>query len=462
MASPSGRQVDFWHGSKGHLLPRSTLEKLVKELPNVETIIPTIEHVVTLVREDSSGKKFEVESATLASTARSDPLLVFHGVPTLDKGERAVLLGQSLAKELDAHPGDKVMLSVHRRSGDGASLELTVKAIIALGGDVDQIGYLDSDIQESIELFLRGYQVRELNWPAAGNPAPDKYAGYLVFFRPGKNLTEADREALDRAGIIADKPTLETLSDIQTLFRIKNLQIYFLHTVDSLTNPNERMDKSPPDIIKYIEADVVALPWNAPREYRIAGRTFHLIGCGLPTRTWLRSYLIDPLEAFDLGDEEMMIKVGERIDHPVGKGLVHLDMEVSGVGNSVPLQVIPVGAWMRAEAGRAIAFLLSPTSPGPIATAACFAPLPPSVSSRMPAGDESIPRAVAPVQLLAHLDALQHGTAQFDAVRRMFVPVPREVSYPSAPCTLRISTPSPKLTSSCGTGTTSLIQRSGK
>lgn len=128
----------------------------------------------------------------------------------------------------------------------------------------------------------------------------------------------------------------------------------------------------------------MVIAWNPPQHRRVNKQKRRLIGFSLPRRTWLRDYLIAPGLAFDYAAESLTVRA--------------IDPAAFEKAKDVSLHI---------DAQRRITIQSSPLHGGVQAT---------SVSSAEVA-------LIVPATLLAYLDALDTGRAQWDPQLRMFVPV---------------------------------------
>lgn len=62
------------------------------------------------------------------------------------------------------------------------------------------IAYVDLDLLDQFDAYVRGFRVPEFGWASAKSPAPDAYSSYLIFCEPGNDLTEGDHRFLADRG----------------------------------------------------------------------------------------------------------------------------------------------------------------------------------------------------------------------------------------------------------------------
>ena len=389
LTSPTGRQVVFWSAQQGELMDSSAVARLEHDLPRVDLIIPELQRVVNLSAEPGRGEKKFAENVTLYATRPGDPVLARAGGDVLLPGEPALVLVDSVARALEVRAGDSITLTVLRQRADGskepASTPMRVKTVLSAGPGESRIAYAEAGLLDRIEQYVRGYRVEEFGWAAKKESAPDTYSSYLVFCERTNDLTRQDRESLEGSGYMIEALApgqLPALRHLLAAERADDLRIYRIFTAESQTNPRRRLTRSPSEFSQLTDADDVVLPWNEPREIEAIGDQSKcvLVGLTLPKRSWLRTYFRDPALAFDYEAREFSY----RADNRRRAGDLRLPGKRGGV---ITLQ----------PAGEANA--------------------PPPVAGENGSGPDVI---AVPVNLLAHLDAMESGHCEYDPDSRLF------------------------------------------
>jgi hypothetical protein len=397
ITSPTGRQIVFWASQDGTLLDAAGLEALQKTLPGADLMIPDQQRVV--VAHGSSDAP--PLTLTLYSTRKGDPILgQYHG-DVLEANEKAIVLPSNVAESLGAVRGRTMQITVRRQVGDQdetAAVDLLVKAIYPAGGDKSDIGYVDTGILSFCEQFVRGYAVPEFAWKAAPVAVPDSYALYLYLFEKGESLTRDDEEYLANRGLKTEEIDMSStweLTDFVKPEATARLCGFRVFSTSSRTDPPRRLSLSPSELTEVLSIpDDVAIPWNEPLAANLDGATTTLKGLSLPRRCWLRTHLINETLAFPF------------------------DAATAGV--TWPFQ--PAQSSETASlriAGEHTLDLpqtsLNLTRPEDDAQA-----------------DDTAPRpgiAVVPVDFLARLTSLQHGSAIYDPQTKLIAPVPVTVVF---------------------------------
>lgn len=477
VTSPTGRQVIFFSATRGEIMTDEAVERLQQSLPDVDLIIPELEIVAQLRRTDgAAGAGLDV---TLRSSRQGDPILAQHGADAIRPGERGLVLSRQLGDELAVQVGDGVTLILFRKGKEQAEVACEVAAVTAAGALEGNVGFADVAVLNRCQQYIKGFGVGDWNLPTSpGLEAADKYPGYLIFCKKTDDFRDRDREFFLEKGY-----RLEAVEDVERrkLFGLLNeksleqLKVYHLTTADSVTDPRARLSLTPTEIGKWASSvDDVIIPWNEPREVTVDGKPWRLIGCTFPDPTWLRRYLIDPTLPFDYETKEFFLRVsrsGPKIATPVvtlplrGEDQVELAVEAAAVptAEEAKLDVIakpepvtePAFAPYLAEVARwsaavqpALQPLLDRAEKVRAELSSAFEPYQPLVSrlreyvaqaieeartappptdpAVVPAPAETAPTgpllAVVPIQLLAHLEAYDHGTALYDRQRKCFVP----------------------------------------
>lgn len=429
LRSPTGRQVEFWSGLQGERIRGSAFPRLLSEIKGIDIIIPHSEHHGTLSRATLAGEKVQVSEVKFLATTPGDPLLMITGADVLTRGERAVVLSRGLAEQLKVAVGEEVELQIQRKDGGSARLPLIVKRLIS---DVegDRLGYLDVQVHDWIENYLRGFRVAELGWPAAV-AAGDSYSGYLVFCESTNPIKDDGVAALARRNLSIEKVTDQKLCNLYGLLKSQKLIAYYVRGFHSDSDIGRRLREDPEEVREDTCTDSVVIPWNPPQIQTLDGVSHTVIGCSLPKRSWLRALLRDPAWAFEYSSDVLFVRCPFAALGVKNGSRRVLEITNGGEGVRVPV----VAADQPDLNGQLI-----------MSASAVLAPLPSlhwggsaaNLMAGLNAGNGSthtapsthdLPLAVVPVNLLAHLDGLKHGAIDFDSVSNQFVPIPGELSY---------------------------------
>lgn len=444
LTSPTGREVRFSSALQGDFLTPETLAELQNELPRVELIVPDTQRVVTLSCRGADGKTRRLDTVTLFSTVPGDPFLKQLGADVLDTNERAVVLGGDVAEDLAIGPGEEVELTVNReRQGrsESASTNFLVKAILPKGtqGDKKKIGYVDLRVVDHLEKYVMGYRVPEFGWPAQKASARDEYASYLIFCKSSDKMQKEDFRTWKERGYSLEEikdPQVRTLYGLLDERSLGEVTVYRLQSLRFPDSPNRRLRLDPDDEIAGITTptDDVVVPWNQPLVQELAKKPHLLIGCSLPGRTWLKRYLKHPESAFT-GSDAM------RVSFPYTSGpsgdIDVTEMRLVGQGSvaSLKLKVAYRGASINraVDLGSAVGVISGWYSIADAAAAVVRIGFADQVRIQYKGGvsdtGKSMPLAVVPANLLAHLDAFSHGTVDYDPLSTLFVPTPSEPTY---------------------------------
>jgi len=401
-----------------------SVDRLERELLAVDLIIPELQRLVTF-SAGSGGKARTVENVTLYATRHGDPMLSQGGYDVLRPGEPALVVIQSVADALGVRPGDGVTLTVLRQRAGGresASTALTVAAVVPSGeGDQsNRIGYADILLLNRIEQFVRGFRVEEYGWAAKKESGRDTYSSYLLLCESGGDLSSRDRSVIVDMGFTLEPLPLGRVPELARLLkpdRAASLRLYQLYTTSSMSNPHRRLSRSPSEFSEATEADDVVIPWNDPRELKLAnGRDrCKLVGLSLSNRSWLRSYFVIPELPYDYDSPAMLGKLATggvlsdlSLVEPKGR-VVHLNQTNSSQPNST------TG--------------VSKVSTVPI-TKPATQPATPNPTHSVDAKDPPI--VVVPANLLAYIAGSEDGLLEFDPTLNMFVPIPEPPVYDKA------------------------------
>lgn len=404
VTSPSGRQIVVSAGGQGEIFSPASIPRLLRELGPVDVIVPDTERVADLSNATTPEDKkpsLAVPGVTFRSTVPGDPVLRQHDADLLKPNEKGVILFASVAKALAAKAGDKVRLTVSRRAGsakEAASVTLDVRKIIPTDSD-DKIGYLGVAVLDAIECYVRGGRVESFGWPALKEAARDRYAEYLLFCEVDQPLSEDDINAIDTRGYYVEQVIDEETRLLHGILKeesLGQLVVYRLFAETSRSDAKQRLALSPSEVAAITAADDVVVPWNEPRNMKIAQKPHFLVGFSLPARSWLKSHLLTPDIAFPYSADGYFVKFLGGTEHQSGAKLpLQFDSD-----HSIELEVPPLSSDSTPP---------TPSNPS----------IPPGQS----------PVVVVPVQLLARLDAYTAGLAQYDNVTGLFIPIPPAPTY---------------------------------
>ncbi len=458
VTSPIGRQVTFWSARKGELMDRTAVARLSRELPSVEVIIPEIQRVVRLSRTESISSASSPNedaglSATLYATRPGDPMLDQLGIAAPAAGERSIVLGEGLARRLQVSVGQQVDLHLTRgrdHQEEQVSLTCTILAVMPTEQQDAAIGYLDLDLLDACEQFVRGQRVESLNWPSARTPARDGYSSYLIFCERDNDLTEDDRNFLADRGFLLTDRTAEPPVPLDRLLAPGSrdqLRIYEAATTQTSQRPEPRLFFAPSELSEQTTADDVILPWNTPANAEYKGRPWRLVGLSLPRRTWLREYFVQADLPFDYDAEPFQARalallepitlvcpldarqrlaiscVGK--DSTASETLVSPAESSSNVSSADNSTKEPVAAADGLESDSAF------VSANTLAPASALAPDNVTASTRTASPDFAA-IAIVPANLTAWLAAYRANMAVYDPTIQMFVPLPQSPVYDRA------------------------------
>ena len=328
VTSVTGRQITFWSARKGELMDRPAVERLEEELPAVDLIVPESERVVRL-RAMNRVEASEIEAATIYATRPGDPLLTQFGIKPPVPGSMGIVVSEGVAKQLTVACGETIEVVLTRGRGDqeeAGTAACEIVGILRTDEHNAAIAYVDLDLLDKFDAYIRGLRVPSLGWASAKSSAPDVYASYLIFCESASDLTDSDRQYLmDRGLRLIDRSEsppapLDLLLTDQARGK---LRLYEAHTEKSTRDPGSRLHLAPSELSQSTEADDVVLPWNVPAEAKIAAARWLMIGLSLPSRTWLREYFRDPDLPFnydaDAWQGRTLNEVAtSRIDWPLG------------------------------------------------------------------------------------------------------------------------------------------------
>lgn len=440
VTSPIGRQVTFWSARKGELMDRTAVARLSDDLPSVEVIIPETQRVVRMSRSahpSSASSSIDESgvSATIYATRPGDPLLAQLGIKAPASGERLIVLGEGLAKRLEVGVGEQVELHLTRGRDDQeerVSLTCNVLAVMPTEQQDASIGYLDLDLLDACEQFVRGQRVESLNWPSARTQARDGYSSYLIFCERGNDLTDDDRKFLADRGFLLTDRTAEPPAPLDRLLAPQSraeLRIYEVATTQSSQRPEPRLFIAPSELSEQTAADDVVLPWNPPATAESEGCQWTLVGLSLPRRTWLREYFVQADLPFDYDAEPFQSRTLEPID----------PITLICTLNATQRLAIPCTRQLIAAAETLAPtdeFQLEASTPSETTTES-LAAVSALAPANVPANERMFPQrlpavAIVPANLTAWLAAHRAGMAAYDATIQLFVPLPQPPVYDRA------------------------------
>lgn len=319
ITSPTGRQITFWSARKGELMDRAAIDRLASELPAIDVIIPESQRLAHL-RFHKDGESREVESATLFATRPGDPLLSQFGLTSPAHGTRGIIISEGISESLHARVGQTIEVVLSRGRGElaeTAQVECPITGIMPTQELSAAIAYVDLDLLDEFDAYVRGFRVPEFGWASAKTSAPDAYSSYLIFCEVGNDLTDSDRRFFaDRGFTLVNCSTSipEPLPTLLVANVAEKLVIYRAHTGRSELDKNARLRLAPSEISEATEADDVVLPWNRSLSAQVEGRDFHMVGLSLPRRTWLREYFIEAGLPFDYEAESLTGRIIDPVD----------------------------------------------------------------------------------------------------------------------------------------------------
>ena len=436
--SPTGRQVLIWSALGGEFFTDQMIEELEQSITGLEIVIPRI---TARVGATSNDGKNEIDGIlTLESTRPNDPQLAQHGVDVLQAGEMGVVLSGQAAKELDVQVGDPVVLTLARSGGDKASLDFALRGIFP--GE-NSSGFVDKDIVNRIQLYLRGHDVQEWGLAASESlDADNTYESYLLFCKKTDDLKEEDRKILSETYKVdtVDDEEMRTLLGLLNEKSLVDLSVYRLSSKSKLRDFRSRISVDTASIAKKTDCDEVIIPWNTPRQMDVGGETSLVVGCTIEDPCWLRRYLVRRDDVFSYFDEEDNLRNEFAIRFPQGSHLQENDKILVKLNDEVSVNL----AVIKKDEQKA------PLVPGDDEKNESR-PDPPEDPAEPDKGEgddkESRPEsnadgetpgqerpsfAVVPVHLLAHIDAIRHHVINFDQAGYKFVPVPDKAVYENA------------------------------
>lgn len=349
--NPAGRSVMIFPAQSGNLLSIDQLNRLEREIPNTELIIPTGK--LTMFATNTKGEEL---SLTLYRTKPGDPRLAKKNVDVLQTGERAVVLSSEAASFFGKQVDDEMILALGgARKGEEDKIAFTVKAILPkrLGDDSGirndlnpegNTGFIDNTAFDLIKSYRNGHAAEDWELPAAKKRrAVDKYNSYLIFCKktddlPGKGL-ERLRETWEVEPV--NDPAVRTLYGLLSNDSLEKLSVYRLHNNVSLTDPQRRMTGQGDYIRGRIYCDGVVLNWNDPYLTSVGDESYRLIGCTLENPIWLRTWMSNRDAAFEYEADEFLGRISAS-DNTRNQAILDIPLD-NGQSIAVALESISNG-----------------------------------------------------------------------------------------------------------------------
>lgn len=424
VTSPIGRQVTFWSSRKGELMDRAAIDRLSAELPSIDLIIPETQRYVRLFRPvESEVVARDYLSTTVYATKTRDPQLIQLGIEAPLASEREIIISETVAKALQVAPGELIELWLTRGRDDHeeeVSLDCRVRSIIPTEQQNALIAYMDLDLLDAFEQYVRGQRVESLNWPSANHPARDCYSSYLIFCETTNDLTAEDEQYLAHRGFLLEDCTEHPPAAIEHLLAAasrQSLRIYQATTTELQRDPVPRLQIAPSEISEQTHADDVVLPWNSPAVAVADGENWTLVGISLPRRTWLREYFRKPDLPFDYDAEPFQARTMDASQNfKLSCQLSsrdQLDIDCESLNRKESLEQ-------------------PPQSPAESATVTPEDQNSDSVDHTRTDSTSELSVAVVPANLAAWLAAHRANLVEFDPSIRLFVPLPQSPVYDRA------------------------------
>ena len=427
--SPTGREIAVRAVMKGRWLTREDVEEFQKSNDRLDVAIPDLQVTGSIaIRPDATDASEECD-ITLWSTRPRDPRLKFYAADVIGEKEKAVVISSAVARQLGIREGQSVHLRFDRKSSgqsERQQLEVVVKRILPDDSD-SKIGYVDLWISEQVQKFLDGSRVPELGWPAARSNAPDFYSSYLIFTKKSAPLDVRDQQEIVDRGYSVTEIRDDSIAPLFGLIRPDVAQDLICHRLHSeLLSGSEAatIPVSPETVASKWTTrtrDDVVIAWPNTTEALINGRAHRLIGLMLTQRNWFRhSVLINPEFAFTYGADELSIRFPE-LSEKLQPQLEEVSLESGNL--RLTLKNVSVANSSSENRNDTVAVEPDEHTNHPPAPALPEDPDPPATKS------ESMPIAIVPPSLLAHLDAVQKQWAEFEPAFNVFVPVPRTIRF---------------------------------
>jgi ABC-type lipoprotein release transport system permease subunit len=271
----------------------------------VEMIIPLIDQSVFFSKADK-----KTGTVTLQATEIGDPIAKAHGVslPEYKEGERPrVAVSEKIVKDLDAKIDDEILLHIKRNLEDGSLQTAETKVIIASVTKSDdekkEANYVPLGFIQKLKQYANGEQVLSFGWVTANLPPRDTYAGYLLFTRKDKPLTERHLKKLtDMNFAVKEVKDIETitLGGFLTDIAVQELFAYYLFNHGG-ENSEWGSQYESPSVVAEVASDIFpsVIQWNKPLEVKFKGQEISckMYGISLPDR-WIVNYLRNPQHEF--------------------------------------------------------------------------------------------------------------------------------------------------------------------
>ena len=448
--SPTGRQVVIWPTRQDALLDQKTLDGLSEGLPDVELIIPESERVAEFFKSgpntatensgrDESGETFIF--STIYPTSPGDPILGQAGLDILRNSEKAIVVSEHLAKKLELAPGGKVGVRFTRTGANAkeqAVTELEVRGVLPQPNEKSAIAYVNVELLNLFERWVRGGGVEELAWPASRRPAVDRYAGYLMFVeRPGSPTEEDLRTLVDRGLKVSkleggDETTLHGLIPED---KRERLDVWKITPSVAEEQPDARLSFSPTELEGLTSVDEMIIPWNKP--LRLSEQAPLLVGITVPSRSRLRAeFLSHPGLAFKPGEDlnEIILRNldGTAIDKPPEELMLQLKRgEPAHATLRLKVRTLATPEYTAVgnqDAAAAVASSLDEQAEPPEGDDTGIAG--PGEAEGESTTSETL--GIVPCQLLARLDAIEQTQAVFDELTQTIVQVPNPPRFGKA------------------------------
>jgi ABC-type lipoprotein release transport system permease subunit len=294
---PSARQITI--SVEHDELPENEVSKLLQDINRdnnlIGVIIPVIDQSVFFTRADKKTK-----TATLQATIPGDPIAEAHGVslPEYKQDDTPrIAVSQKIAADLDCKIGDEIVLHIRRNLEDGslqtAETKVVVAAITKSDDESKEANYAPLGFIMDLKRYANGEQVLRFDWVSADLPPRDIYAGFILFTRKNKPLTE--RHIKNLAGMnyvvneIKDKERI-TLGGLLNDEAEKELLAYYLCCKGS-ENKEWGTEYEKPSNIAEAASDIFpsVIQWNKPLEVQIDDKHYKMFGISLPDR-WIVNY----------------------------------------------------------------------------------------------------------------------------------------------------------------------------
>lgn len=396
LKSPVGRQIILWSAQSGEFLDDASIATLYEEFPQIELVVPDTQRVAQVqAREESQWI-----DVTLYPTVPDDPLLQQSGCSIRSNDGLELIVSRSLADLAGISVGEEVEVQFSRRAGSAfESVRIALKLTSIIEADFsdtnDLIGYVPVWLLESVELYVRGYPVSQLDWPGREINVRDTYTAYYLCCRPESALDDSDIDSFRRSGFDCELVSLSDIPDLGTIFnadRGSELQIYRVSRPAKALG-SAALTISPAQIRRELlvsNANPEIIPWNPQLRFDLPDGPIALLGVSLPSGSWLREYLVrqDVACSFDEEDTYARVLVSGDVEPEVG-GVLSINLDEDSVFE-----------WPQTVLPNVI--------------------------------DNAVPVTVVPADVLARLTAFRDGKASFDRIAGRFVPVAPAVHFDKA------------------------------